>query len=75
MQFDLYGLTATIKTTGIRSGRKRKSADDELDERPSKKQDILVFQEEPSSSSHPALSVALFSPSYPPSPVFITYFR
>ncbi|KAL7326280.1 hypothetical protein PS15p_208641 [Mucor circinelloides] len=63
-----YEFTAITTTTSTRNSRKRKSADDELDERPMKKQEILVFQVEPSCSSHLSPSVAPPSSSNPPSP-------
>ncbi|KAG1120077.1 hypothetical protein G6F42_012833 [Rhizopus arrhizus] len=63
-----YEFTAITTTTSTRNSRKRKSADDELDERPMKKQEILVFQVEPSCSSHLSPPVAPSSSSNPPSP-------
>ncbi|KAK4510051.1 uncharacterized protein ATC70_006220 [Mucor velutinosus] len=61
--------SAPSSTTSIRSSRKRKSADDELDERPLKRQDTtLVLQREPSISSHLTPPVAPPSSSNPPLP-------
>ncbi|KAL9536396.1 hypothetical protein MBANPS3_012675 [Mucor bainieri] len=58
-----YQFSAPSTSTSTRNSRKRKSADDELDERPVKRQETALDQGEPSSSSHPAPPVVA-----PPSP-------
>ncbi|KAK4510016.1 erg26, C-3 sterol dehydrogenase [Mucor velutinosus] len=64
-----YNFSTSSSTTSIRSSRKRKSADDELDERPLKRQDTtLVLQGEPSISSHLTPPVAPPSSSNPSLP-------
>ncbi|CAO3641726.1 unnamed protein product [Mucor fragilis] len=70
-----YQLPVTVSstTTSTRSSRKRKSVDDELDERPLKRQETtFVLQGEPS-VSHPSPLVA--SPSSPPPPSDLPFTR
>ncbi|GAN11138.1 hypothetical protein MAM1_0481d10695 [Mucor ambiguus] len=65
-----YHFSAPSTTTSTCNSRKRKSVDDELDERPLKRQDTtLVLQDEPSSSSHLTPLVAPPSSSNPSSPL------